>query len=122
MFLSLRIGDSVRYASILRFWGYLTRMKAHGTTQGALPWLPAIRWLSLVRGVLALGLGFLVLEAPDDRVDTLVVVLAIYLLADGGLTLLEGLQRIVHSGRPFAPYLFEGLVSVSCGWLGTDAF
>lgn len=101
-------------------------MKAHGTPHGALPWLPVIRWVSLLRGVLALGLGLLLLEAPDESMDKLVALLAIYLLADGGLTLLEGAQRIVHSGRPFSPYLFEGLVSIVAGgvallrseWLG----
>jgi|GEM_PF-6957513 len=80
-------------------------------------WLPAVRWMSLLRGGVALVFGALALGGSLESAQNLLVVVGIYLLADGSLAVLEGLERVVHSGRPFGPYVFEGVVSIAAGVL-----
>ncbi|MFT3922915.1 MAG: DUF308 domain-containing protein [Myxococcales bacterium] len=83
----------------------------------SIPWLPGVRWMSFARGALAAMFGIFALSVPMESSENVLLVVGLYLVADGGMAVFEGLQRMVHSSRPFTSYVAEGVISIGTGVL-----
>ena len=70
-----------------------------------------------LRGILAIILGIVALRRPAATLSTFVMVLAVYLMLDGVLTLASTFYA-ASRGRTWWPYLLEGLVSFAVGLIG----
>jgi uncharacterized membrane protein HdeD (DUF308 family) len=70
-----------------------------------------------LRGLLAIVLGIVALRRPAATWSAFVMILAIYLICDGLLTLASTFYAAAR-GRTWWPYLLEGLVSFTIGLIG----
>jgi uncharacterized membrane protein HdeD (DUF308 family) len=83
-------------------------------------------WALLIRGIAAVIFGLLALFWPPTAFVALVLVFGAYALVDGIFNLIAAI-RAPHTGRRWAPLVFEGIVSLVVGvitlwWPGISAF
>jgi uncharacterized membrane protein HdeD (DUF308 family) len=73
-----------------------------------------IGWALALRGVLAVVFGAIAIRSPNVAAAALVVVFAVYAIADGLLDFIIA-GRLGRSGQRWGWYLFEGLATVAVG-------
>ena len=71
-------------------------------------------WVFLLRGIIAIVFAAVALLLPFTTLGALVLVLGIYLLADGVATIVAGIRAASHHGN-WALLLFEGIVDIVAG-------
>lgn len=73
-------------------------------------------WAVALRGLLGVVIGLVAITWPRATLTTLLVMLGVYLLIDGALTIGASV-RAARAERRWWPYLIEGLLSVVVGAL-----
>jgi uncharacterized membrane protein HdeD (DUF308 family) len=73
-------------------------------------------WSLVVRGVAAILFGAAVFLTPELTLDALAALFAAYVIVDGGLTLIAGLQERAR-GQRWGALLLEGIAGIGVGAL-----
>jgi uncharacterized membrane protein HdeD (DUF308 family) len=71
-------------------------------------------WVVLLRGVFAIVLGLISLLAPGLTLEVLVLIFAIYAIADGALAIVAGVRAAERHER-WGALILEGILGVAAG-------